>query len=119
MGHGMTDVDLFDMFDPMAYMQFIESVKRPTGRTLPRPSTAGLKLVTKPYAKFATKRSRSQPDADLLMLDAALARQLGVFMRRPVVDEVERLGLESDDLIVIRLSRASVDYQLVRRGVTE
>jgi hypothetical protein len=113
-GDGVSD--LFDLFDPMAYMRFIESVKQPTGRTVPRP-TAGLKLVTKPYAKFATKRSRSWPDSDLIMLDAAIADQLGAFLRHPVAGEVDRAGMGPDDLIVIRLGRASVDYQLVPRGV--
>jgi len=71
--------DLFDRFDPMPYMTFIESVKQPTGRTVPRP--VGLRLVTKPYAKFANKRSRSWPDGDLIMTDVFYADQLGAFMR--------------------------------------
>jgi hypothetical protein len=107
----MTD-DLFDMFMP--YMGFIESEKQPAGRTVPRPT--GLKLVTKPYVKFATKRSRSWPDADLIMTDAAIADQLGAFLRHPVAGEVGRAGMAPDDLIAIRLSRASVEYQLVPRG---
>jgi hypothetical protein len=100
--------DLFEGFDPMPYMIFIESRPRPG---LSRPKAP---LVDDQYRKFANKRSRSWPDADLVMLDAAVADQLGAFLRHPVADEVERAGMGSEDLIFIQRTGGSIEYQLVR-----
>ena len=66
--------DLFDLFDPMPYMKFIESVKRPKGGPRPSANAPKVPLVDDLYRKF-NKVSRSWPDADLVMLDAAVADQ--------------------------------------------
>jgi hypothetical protein len=107
--------DLFDGFDVMPYMTFIEGVKRLKGGQRPSANAPKVPVVVDQYRKFTNKR-RSWPDADLVMLDAAIADQLGAFLRHPVADEIERAAMEPDDLIFIQQSRRSIEYHLVRKA---
>ena|ERR1700694_5201888 len=106
--------DIFDQFDPQPYLLFIETAKNPTGRWRAGADTIKATLVVEPYRRFMHKRSRSKPDADLIMMDVAVADQLGAFMRHPTDEEVEAAGIDADDLIYIRRSGMSLDYHLVR-----
>ena len=106
--------DALDLFDPLAYMAFIEAAKRPGGRWRLSAEAIKATLIVEPYQPFLAKRSRHQPDTDLLMLDATIALWLGFFLRRPTPDEIQTAALEPGDLIFIRRNGNELDYRLVR-----
>ena len=106
--------DALDLFDPLAYVVFIEMAKRPKARWPLSAEAIKATLVVEPYRPFLTKRSRHQPDTDLLMLDATIAMRLQFFLRHPTPDEMENAALEPGDLIFIKRNGNSLVYRLVR-----
>jgi hypothetical protein len=104
----------FDLFDPRSYLLFIETAKRPKGKWRPGADTVNAQLVIEPFQEFMNKGPRSEPDPDLLMMDAAVADQLGAFLRLPTGDEVEAAGIDAGDLIFVQRNGASIEYRLVR-----